>query len=134
MNEQDKLTTEINSLLRGLRSCDTQATAVAWMARAYKAMEQSLQHVRQEEQQSVVFMPERPKLEIVQAVPKFYATYIGGRRVDLKKRSSNETVVYPSVFLPPGLKPLPKAWTREDTLRLERAAKQKPPMIQRRGQ
>ena len=131
--QEDDITEEIGALLRGLRSCDTQATAVAWMARAYKVMERSLQQMARSEQTRFVFVPERPKLEVVRLVPKFDVRYAQARQTELHERSHNQTVVYPHTFRHPGLKPLPKPWTHEDTLRLERAAKKTAPMIQRLG-
>ena len=119
--EKSELTSEIGALLRGLRSCDTQTTAVAWMTRAYKMLEHCLPHL-ETPSQSCIFLQERPKLEIVQAFPN-----------ELQKRAISTTVVYPETFFHPGLKPIPKAWTREDTMRLVRAANISRAVIQKRG-
>ena len=132
--QEDDITEEIGALLRGLRSCDTQATAVAWMARAYKVLERSLEQMVRPEKTRFVFVPDRPKLEVVQLVPKFDVRYAKARQTELHEHSNNQTVVYPQTFMHPGgLKPPPKPWTHEDTLRLERAAKKTALMIQRLG-
>ena len=125
--ETEQLTSEIGALLRGLRSCDTQATAVAWMARAYKAMEECIPYLAAP-QRGLVFLPATPKFEIVQALPREPVVHVRRSRIP-----PSETVVYPAMFLHPGLKPLPKAWSREDTLCLVRAAKLNPVIIQKRG-
>ena len=130
--DEDELTLEIGALLRGLRSCDSQPTAVAWMTRAYKAMERCLSHL-EKPAQGVVFLPTRPKLEVVQSLPKFDLEQAKARRYELQQRSISQIVVYPETFLHRGLKVTPRAWTREDTLRLERAAKLKQGVIQKRG-
>lgn len=113
----NELITAIESKLRGLRSCDTQATAVAWMADAYKLMEAALPHLRDADKppmSPVIVVVERPKLEIVQTMP---------RRDFLLKPAPTKTVVYPEIYLHPGSKPVQKAWTHADTLKLENAAK-----------
>ena len=130
--DADELKLEIGSLLRCLRSCDSQTTAVAWMTRAYTAMERCLPHL-ETPAQAVVFLPTRPKLEVVQSIPKFDLEQAKARRFELQQRSISQTVVYPETFLHRGLKVTPRAWTREDTLRLERAAKLKQGGIQKRG-
>jgi len=117
---QDELIAGIEAKLRGLRSCDTQATAVAWMASAYKLMEECLLHLKDKPpevmREQLVIMPERPRLQIVQQLP---SRVIANRAA---WPGPTPTVVYPEVTLHPGLKPLPKPWTRADTLRLERSA------------
>lgn len=133
---RDELTAGIEAKLRGLRSCDTQATAVAWMSGAYKLMEECLLHLgdlpapneRIVTRERLVFVPERPSLQVVQNIP---AEVVQRRHPGWPGKAP--TVVYPDVFLHPGLKPAPKAWTHADTLRLERAVKEKQPKIQRRG-
>jgi hypothetical protein len=130
--EPEKLRSEIDRLLRGLRSCDTQATAIEWMKRAFIAMEHCLEYI--EPAPRLLFVPPAPKLEVAQSIPsKLEAKYLQARREELQIRSMNQTVVYPEVFLPKGLKSLPKPWTREHTRRLERAAMMGAPAIQKRG-
>lgn len=126
--ERDELTAEVEKKLKTLRACDTQATAVEWMKGAYQLFEECLLHLKDRPAAStLIVVPERPKLVIAHAMPKHrYPVYVDSR-------PDNKTVVYPEVFLPPGLKPLPKPWTREDTRRLERAAAMKAAPIQRRG-
>jgi hypothetical protein len=127
--ERQALLAEMDSLMRSLRKCDTQATAVQWMTRAYKAMDGATQAiaalermVREEasEQRGLIFHLPKPKIEVVQSIPQ--GAVMAHRAEPTKPatytRPSGETVVYPDFFLPPGLKPLPKAWTRDDTRRL----------------
>lgn len=143
-----KLKDDINEHLKQLRRCETQATAVAWMTRAYKLLEACLSEIDEKPPavierlvrvqvpfavEKLVFVPERPKLEVVQSVTAFDVRAAEQRRRQLQEKSHAQTVVYPDVFLPPGLKPLPKPWTREDTRRLERATKSSRPPIQKRG-
>lgn len=111
---EEELKTEIESLLKSLRKADTQADAIKWMTRAYKAMEACLEA---DKAPKFFIVPDRPKLEIVQSIPQ-------RQRYPLwaNSRPDNKTHVYPDIYLPPGLKQLPKPWTREDTRRLERAA------------
>lgn len=115
------LSEQLDAHMRKLRGADTQATAVAWMTTAYRLMERCIEELKDRPAQVVherlVFVPERPKLEIVQSIPR-------------KPRYVEPTVVYPELFLHPGLKPAPKAWTRKDTLALERETKCR---LQRRG-
>lgn len=136
----DDLKTDVDAHLRKLRSADTQATAIAWMKKAYTLLEQCVRElddrpVKHVQHERLVFVPERPKLEVVQSVSAFDLAAAKVRREELRLRSMEQTgtVVYPSIFLPPGLKPLPKPWKREDTARLERAAKLGKQAIQRRG-
>jgi len=124
-----ELKADIEKALKTLRQADNQAAAVAWMTNAYKLLEACLEA---QDELRFVFAPERPKLEIVQTVPKSLA-HVVPRGDYTNTRHKLETVVYPSIYLPPGLKPLPKAWTREDTLRLERAAATPKKRIQRLG-
>lgn len=98
----NELCEEINALLSGLRKCDKQADAISWMARAYTAMERSLEYLNEPEQTRFVFVPQ--KIEVFQSIP---APQV------LKQESA--------IILP--LKPLPKAWTRKDTESIERAAR-----------
>lgn len=129
--DRDELVSEIEKKLKTLRSCDTQASAIAWMKGAYSLMESCLEELKDRPatvvHEKLVFVPERPKLVIAHTIPKGKIPHY------VDSRPENKTVIYPEVFLPPGLKPLPKAWTRADTLRLEAAAKAKRPPIQRRG-
>lgn len=133
MNHEE-LIDGIQCKLRSLRSCDTQATAVAWMTDAYKLMEAALEHLKEQAAPQppvrLVFVPERPKLDVVQSVPLSVVRW----RLGLQPLDRAPTVVYPQAFLHPGLKPAPKAWTHADTLRLENAAKAKAAPIQRRNQ
>jgi len=139
-DNKDRLLSEMDTLMRSLRQCDTQATAIAWMTRAYNAMDGATRlvkdlerMVREEasEQRGLIFQVPRPKLEIVQSIPATIA-----HRADKRPnyaRPTGETVVYPEFFLHPGLKPAPRPWTREDTRRLEAAAKMGPRRIVRQG-
>lgn len=144
MKKEDthKLLTEMDALMRSLRQCDTQATAIAWMTRAYNAMDGAtrmiadLERMVREErdtERGLIFHIPKPKLEIVQSIP----ANIVHRVPEPKKPNyvhAGQTVVYPDFFLHPGLKPVPKPWTREDTRRLEAAAKMAPRKIVRKGQ
>lgn len=140
---KQRLLAEMDALMRSLRQCETQATAIAWMTRAYNAMDgatrlvKDLERMVREEssqQRGLIFQVAKPKLEIVQSIPKS----IVHRAIEDKKpnytRPSGETVVYPEFFMHPGLKPAPRPWTREDTRRLEVAAKMEPRRIVRKGQ
>lgn len=152
MNDGDRqgVLLEMDKLMRSLRQCDTQAQAVEWMTRAYNAMDGATQAVKalermlKEEESSakgLIFHIPAPKLEIVQSLPKNIAhrranpnEFRAGEKVPAYSRPSGETVVYPEFFLHPGLKPAPRPWTREDTRRLEVAAKMGPRRIVRKGQ
>lgn len=128
---KQKLLDEMNSLLRGLRQCDTQATAVAWMTRAYNAMDGSLRliaeleksaRVSASQEKGLIFQLPAQRLEVVQAIPK----HIAHRATEVKRATyphNGGLVIYPDFFIHPGLKVAPKAWTRADTLRLEAAAR-----------
>lgn len=141
MTDREKVMAEMDALMRSLRQCDTQATAVAWMTRAYNAMDGAMRAisdlermVREEESEKrgLIFQIAPPKLEIVQTVPSVIAHRVtSGKRPDYKH--NGQTVVYPDFFLHPGLKPPPKAWTRADTLRLEAASKMGPQRIIKKG-
>lgn len=140
-----QLLSEMDALMRNLRQCDTQATAIAWMTRAYNAMDGATRligdlerMVREEasERRGLVIQIPKPKLEIVQTMPTGNAVraYQSARdRAQPYQRPGGETVVYPEFFLHPGLKPAPRPWTRADTLRLEAAAKESPRRIVRKG-
>ena len=129
--EKERLLSEMDKLMRSLRQCDTQASAITWMTSAYNAMDGATRLIgdlsrmlREEasEKRGLIFHIPQPKLEIVQTIPKV----IAHRSLEGKKPNyphNGQTVVYPDFFLHPGLKPLPRAWTREDTRRLEAAAK-----------
>jgi hypothetical protein len=128
--DRDEISAEIHALLSTLRKCDTQATAVQWMKRAYTTLEQCLEVVDRPVKSSI-FLPSIPKLEVVQTIPPIDERELQARRERLQARSICETVVYPPAFQHPGLA---RAWTRKDTLRLESAARSnKIPPIQRRG-
>lgn len=123
---------EMDALMRALRQCETQAAAVAWMARAYTAMDGATKTIsvlerllREEssERRGLIFQIPPPKLEIVQFIPKTIARYVPEGKVPNYVRPNGETVVYPDFFLHPGLKPAPRPWKREDTRRLQAAAK-----------
>lgn len=133
----ESLEDDILTQLKTLRRADSQATAVAWMTKTYKVLERCLEALKERPQQRpverLVFAPERPRIEVVQAVPACDMWYAQARRQELQQRSLSQTVVYPAVSSHPGLKPLPKPWTREDTMRLVRAAKNGRPVIQRKG-
>lgn len=128
---RDELVSEIERKLKTLRTCDTQASAVEWMKGSYALMEACLEELKDRPatvvHEKLVFVPERPKLVIAHTIPKGRVPHY------VDSRPENKTVVYPEVFLHPGLKPIPKAWTRADTLRLEAAVKAKRPPIQKRG-
>lgn len=130
-----ELRADIEKALKTLRQADSQAAAVSWMTNAYRLLEACLE-VREEPR--FIFEPAPPKLQIVQSIPsrKFIADELRSeqeRSRRLQIASRNQTVVYPEIHLPSGLKPLPKPWTREDTRRLERAAKTPVKRIQRLG-
>lgn len=124
-----ELKSDIEKALKTLRQADNQAAAVAWMTNAYKLLEACL---KAQDEPRFVFAPEKPKLQIVQNITKAHLAELKGAYAK-PKQPGNETVVYPSIYLPPGLKPLPKPWTREDTRRLERAAATPVKRIQRLG-
>lgn len=111
--EREQLITEIESKLRGLRSCDTQATAVKWMADSYKLMEECIAHLKEQPKPSVIYLPPPKTIEVVQRIPRDFILH----------PAPVSTVVYPEQFLHPGLKLPPKAWTHADTLKLERATR-----------
>lgn len=140
--DKERLLAEMDSLMRSLRQCDTQATAIAWMTRAYNAMDGATRlvkdlerMVREEasEKRGLIFQIAPPKLEIVQTIPKVIAHRVPDGKAPNYTRSTGETVVYPEFFMHPGLKPQPRAWTRADTLRLEAAAKMSPRRVVRKG-
>lgn len=140
-----RLLSEMDALMRGLRQCDTQATAVAWMTRAYNAMDGATRligdlerMVREEasEKRGLIFHIHRPQIEVVQSIPKTIAHRADGHHTEkttLYTRPNGQTVVYPEFFLHPGLKPPERPWKREDTIRLEAAAKMGPRRIVRKG-
>lgn len=139
---KQRLLTEMDALMRSLRQCDTQAAAVAWMTRAYNAMDGATRligdlerMVREEasEKRGRIFQIPRPKLEIVQSIPRNIAHRAVEGKAPSYQRPGGETVVYPEFFLHPGLRPAPRPWTREDTRRLEAAAKMGPRRIVRKG-
>lgn len=144
MKEENKraLLSEMDALMRSLRQCDTQASSIAWMTRAYNAMDGATRligdlerMVREEasEKRWMIFQVSAPKLEIVQTVPQNIAHRVVIGQKTYCQRKDGETVVYPDFFLHPGLKPAPKPWTREDTRRLEAAAKMGPRRIVKMG-
>jgi hypothetical protein len=119
------------------------------MTRAYNAMDGATRligdlerMVREEasERSGLIFQIPKPKLEIVLSVPKTMArranphVFYAGDKMPTYTRPSGETVVYPEFIMHPGLKPPPRAWTREDTRRLEAAAKMGPQRIVRKSQ
>lgn len=130
MNEEE-LKSEIGALLRGLRSCDTQPEAIKWMTRAYKAMESALQQLNEVAPTAarLVFVPARPKLEIVPSVSLAHIK----RSLGFAPTDQTPTVIYPQMYLHPGLKRSPKAWPHADTLRFENATNLKQSGIQKRG-
>jgi hypothetical protein len=139
---KQKLLAEMDALMRSLRQCDTQATAIAWMTRAYNAMDGATRLVKDmermlreeaSEQRGLIFQIQKPKLEIVQTIPPVIAHRVIADKKPNYQRSGGETVVYPEFFLHPGLKKPPRAWTREDTLRLEAAQKMGPHRIVKKG-
>ena len=130
-----ELKADIEKALKTLRQADSQAAAVAWMTNAYKLLEACLEA---QDEQRFVFAPEPLSLVVSQAAPKHISQkrqglFAANRRAELQQASLSQTVVYPSIYLPPGLKPLPKPWTREDTRRLERAAANRVQSVQRFG-
>jgi len=119
MNTEEKqqlLVSEMDELMRSLRKCDTQATAIAWMTRAYNAMDGAIRAigdlnrmVREEssKQRGLIFQLPAPKVEIFQSIPKTIV-----HRHESKKPTyahNGQMVVYPDFFMHPGLKPLPRA-------------------------
>lgn len=131
MESTPELQVEIDGHLRKLRAADTQAAAIAWMKKAYLLLEECQQQLKDRPAQVVkerlVFVPDRPKLEIVSELPR---GLLARTRPPLTW-FNGETVVYPAVPMPPAKpqpRPEPKAWTHKDTLRLERQCR-----IQRRG-
>lgn len=84
------LTDRLDSHLKTLRKADTQAQAIAWMTQAYKLMEEAIRALREKPEQSTV---ER-------------IVYV-------------ESAMLPVVHHCPA-PPTAKAWTRADTLRLEK--------------
>lgn len=137
-DNKQRLLSEMDALMRSLRQCDTQASAIAWMTRAYNAMDGATRligdlerMVREEssEKRGLIFQVAKPKLEIVQSIPQTIAHRVAIGQKTYCQRPSGETVVYPEFFLHPGLKPAPRPWTREDTRRLEAAAKMGPRRI-----
>lgn len=140
--DKQRLLDEMDALMRSLRQCDTQATAILWMTRAYNAMDGATRlvkdlerMVREEssEKRGLIFQVPKPKLEIVQSIPQNIAHRVVIGQKTYCQRPSGETVVYPEFFLHPGLKPAPRPWTREDTRRLEAAAKMGPRRIVRKS-
>lgn len=136
---KQRVLTEMDALMRSLRQCDTQATAVAWMTRAYNAMDGATRLIgdlermvleESSQQRGLIFQIPAPKLEIVQSIPKAI-THTVDKKPDYQH--NGQLVVYPDFFLHPGLKPAPRPWTREDTRRLEAAAKMGPRRIVRKG-
>lgn len=137
-DQATKLKAEMDALLRSLRQCDDQASAVKWMAGAYDAMDGALKliaslerRVREEasEAKGLIFYVPKPKIEVVQTIPKIIA-----HRAPQYARPASKTVVYPEIFTHPGLKPLPKPWTVSDDRRLANAIKHGRQHIVRKGQ
>lgn len=133
---------EMDKLMRSLRQCDTQAQAVEWMTGAYNAMDAATRAIgalermlREEhsENKGLIFHIPKPQIEIVQSIPKQVAHLAAVPQKPATYSHAGQTVVYPDFFLHPGLKPAPRAWTREDTRRLEAAAKMAPRRIVRQG-
>lgn len=124
--EKQGLLAEMDKLMRSLRACDTQSAAVTWMTRAYNAMDGATKAiaalermVREEasEKRGLIFHIPAPRLEIVQTIPKVIAHRAPEPKAPNYTRPNGETVVYPDFFLPPGLKPLPRAWDRAEARR-----------------
>lgn len=92
----------LNSHLKKLRQADSQASAVAWMTAAYKLMEEAIEELKQKPVTStierLIFVPEERKIEVVQAIPKEVLPVVHRLK--------------PEVF--------GKAWTHQDTHRLEK--------------
>jgi hypothetical protein len=155
VEHKEKLLSEMDTLMRSLRKCDSQATAIEWMTRAYNAMDGATRLVRDLErmveeesaqtrglvllrekssqQRGLIFQIPKPRLEIVQTIPPVIAHRVIEDKKPNYQRTGGETVVYPEFFLHPGLKKPARAWTREDTLRLEAAQKMGPHRIVKRG-
>ena len=127
-DQATKLKAEMDALLRSLRQCDDQASAVKWMAGAYDAMDGALRliaslerRVREEasEAKGLIFYVPKPKIEVVQTISQG----IDPRANSIKNgylyyAPPSQTVVYPEIVLHPGLKPLPKPWTVSDDRKL----------------
>lgn len=115
-----------------LRSCDTQKTAVAWMTRAHELMGVCMDRLAEKAKEpSPIIMPQRPQLVVVNNMREVLREVVArgpGQRpgwFDPKVK----TVIYPvRPDPPPGSVLAPKAWTHVDTLRLERAVRDKPNM------
>ena len=101
--ETSELIEEIENKLKSLRFCSTQALAVQWMADTYKLLEASLPYLKDEAPKVAIFLP-RP-LKLVQFV---------GRDFFLNP-APLKTVVYPEFKMPA------VAWTKKDTICLEKA-------------
>ena len=108
--DTDALKAELDHLMRDLRHCNTQPTAVAWMKRAYLAMEECHKYI------------DRPKVfaipgsfgvpTFVLAPPKSLELPRGGMKPRGPVWFEGKTTVYDQNFF--------KAFTRVDTRRLEK--------------
>lgn len=120
--ETAELKGQIEKQLKTLRSADSQKEAVAWMTSAYRLMEECLGHLSAPKEievirfrEKLVYVPERPKLQVVQSLPR-----IQMHSICPPVWSRGPTIVYPEVPMSP---PQRKAWTHKDTLKLENAMK-----------
>lgn len=105
---------------RELRQCDTQKTAVAWMAKAHELLGECMDRLADAAKEPPLLLaPERQRLVVVQSLAeaKNYRRPEPLGFFDPRVK----TVVYPSQDPPPGSRLAPKAWTRKDTDRLVRA-------------
>ena len=139
-NVTDELKAKIDTLLRSLRQCDDQASAIKWMANAYDAMDGALRviadlerRIKEEaaEAKGLIFYVPPRKIEVVQAIPRYFAKK--SNDIPNYTRPSGQTVVYPEFFLHPGLKPAPKPWTMVDQRKISNAENWRRPAIVRKG-
>ena len=110
-----------------LRACDTQKTAVAWMARAHELMGFCMDRLAGADKVPLIIQPQRPQLVVASSMREA-ARVVGGPDGQPKWFDPRvKTVVYPVRPDPqPGSMLAPKAWTHADTLRLERVIRDKP--------
>ena len=114
--DERELRGEIETLLRTLRAANDQPSAVAWMKKAYVAMEACLRAIEERPQSSslgtLVYVRVPPKLVIAQSIPKRAPTQ--SPRVWYE----GETVVYPEMPMPPSLAAPPRPFTISDSRKL----------------
>lgn len=110
--ENELFVSEIDAHLRALRCADNQAAAIAWMKTAYQLLERAADDLK------------RPRVFAVHScigtAPTFMLT--PPKRLELVQPGWSQP---PRGFFDPQVKTVvysqPKAWTRADTIRLERS-------------